>query len=159
LPELEILVRKQKMLEVCCAGSPREVGITHGRTARTSVHGSLSFYKSLFQMKCKMEWPAARSFALKFQPYLEHHWPRYVSEMKGVAEGAGLSYEDILVLNVRTEIAFGSFNDGCTGISWKGEGKSLLGQNWDWNLESVQSFSCHLLTSLYIIMIFELTLN
>jgi isopenicillin-N N-acyltransferase-like protein len=140
LPGLKVLVRTHKMLEVNCAGSPRSVGITHGRTARASVHGSLAFYKGLFQTKCKMEWPAAKSFALKFQPYLEQHWPQYVSEMKGVAEGAELSYEDILALNVRTEIAFGSFNDGCTGISWKGEGKSLLGQNWDWNIESAPQF-------------------
>jgi hypothetical protein len=62
--------------------------------------------------------------------------------MKGIAEGAGVKYEDILALNVRTEIAFGSFvSDGCTALSWldktKGEGKgqkSYLGQNWDWDV-------------------------
>lgn len=128
------------MLEVKCTGSPRYVGVAHGTTARASVHGSLAFYKALFQTKCKMDWPTVESFALRFQPYLKQHWPQYVSEMEGVAEGAGLSYEDILVLNVWTEIAFGSFNDGCTGISWEGESKSLLGQNWDWNIESVPQF-------------------
>lgn len=57
--------------------------------------------------------------------------------MEGVADGAGVSYADILAINVRTEIAFGSFNDGCTAISWRGKEKSLLGQNWDWNIEFV----------------------
>jgi isopenicillin-N N-acyltransferase-like protein len=94
-----------------------------------------------------MTWSDATSFALKFQPYLEQNWPQYVSEMEGVAEGAEVSYEDILALNVRTEIAFGSFNDGCTGISWKGQAKSMLGQNWDWNLELVLHSAPHLLNN------------
>jgi len=46
--------------------------------------------------------------------------------MQGVADGAGVEYEDILAMNVRTEIAFGAFNVG---------EKSLLAQNWDWNIE------------------------
>lgn len=50
----------------------------------------------------------------------------------GVADGAGLALLDILALNVRTEIAFGQFTDGCTSLSWKGTSRSLLGQNWDW---------------------------
>ena len=135
------------MLEVNCSGAPRSIGLAHGTTARSSVLGSLTFYKTLFQTKCKMDWSDATSFALKFQPYLEQNWPQYVSEMEGVAEGAEVSYEDILALNVRTEIAFGSFNDGCTGISWKGEAKSMLGQNWDWNLELVLHSALHLLNN------------
>ena len=115
------------MLKVCCTGSPRSVGLAHDTTAQALVHGSLAFYKALFQTKCKMDWEAAKLFALGFQPYLKQYWPQYVSEMEGVAEGVGLGYEDILALNVRTEIAFGSFNDGCTGISWKASERAC----WD----------------------------
>lgn len=135
------------MLEVNCTGSPRAIGLTHGTAARSLVHDSLAFYNILFQTKCKMHWSDAKLFARKFHPYLEQSWPQYVAEMEGVAEGAGVSYEDILALNVRTEIAYGAFNDGCTGLSWKGKGKSLLGQNWDWNLESVFSLPRLLLSA------------
>jgi len=55
--------------------------------------------------------------------------------MEGIAKGVGRDYADILALNVRTEIAFGGFSDGCTAVSWKREGRSLLGQNWDWDTE------------------------
>lgn len=77
------------------------------------------------------------SFALKYQPYLSSSWPEYVEEMKGIADGAGVEYEDILAMNVRTEIAFGNFSDGCTAIAWNSEREdvSLLGQNWDWDTE------------------------
>lgn len=78
-----------------------------------------------------------QSFALKYQPYLDANVPQYVTEMRGIAEGAGVKYEDILALNVRTEVAFGAFNDGCTALSWKSGATSILAQNWDWNTEFV----------------------
>ena len=74
-------------------------------------------------------------FGLKYQPYLQTSWPQYLDEMHGVAEGAGVAFDDILALNVRTEIAFGAFNDGCTAISWRGTHTSILAQNWDWYTE------------------------
>lgn len=51
--------------------------------------------------------------------------------MRGVAEGANKSLADIIVLNVRTEINFGLFSDGCTALSWLHEDASVLAQNWD----------------------------
>lgn len=86
-----------------------------------------------------MDWSTVIQFALKYQPYLTSSFPQYVEEMEGVAKGAGVSYGDILALNVRTEIAFGAFSDGCTALSWKdvkGDA-SILAQNWDWNTEYV----------------------
>ena len=55
--------------------------------------------------------------------------------------GAEVSFHDILTLNLRTEIAYGLFDDGCTALSWHsssngtmmaGESCALLAQNWDW---------------------------
>lgn len=84
-----------------------------------------------------MQWDEVKSFALRYHHHLASHFPDYVLEMEGVAKGAGVSYADILALNVRTEIAFGAFSDGCTALSVHGEGKGLLAQNWDWNTECV----------------------
>lgn len=52
----------------------------------------------------------------------------------GVANGAGVSLLNILALNVRTEIAFGRWSDGCTSMSWHTEKHSFLAQNWDVSL-------------------------
>ena len=89
-----------------------------------------------------MDWEEVKSFALKYHPYLEESWPKYVAEMKGVADGAGITYEDVLALNVRTEIAFGAFSDGCTALSWRGSHTSILAQNWDWNTEQAENLIC-----------------
>ena len=53
--------------------------------------------------------------------------------MHGVADGADVSFESILALNVRTEIVYGlSKDDGCTAISWQQNHEAFLAQNWDW---------------------------
>lgn len=51
--------------------------------------------------------------------------------MRGIADGANLILADIIALNVRTEINFGLFSDGCTALSWLHDGESILAQNWD----------------------------
>lgn len=125
------------MLEVLSTGTPSQIGLTHGSTAAKEISRSIIFYQKLFQSKANKDWETVKSFALKYQPYLSENWAEYVEEMEGVAKGAGVTYADILALNVRTEIAFGAFADGCTALSWKdrkGDG-SVLAQNWDWNTE------------------------
>ena len=42
-------------------------------------------------------------------------------------------------MNVRTEIAFGLANDGCTAVYWKTDTSSLLAQNWDWQEEQKEN--------------------
>jgi len=130
------------MLEVLCTGPAHSVGITHGSRAKDQISRSLIFYGALFLQKCKLDWSSVTQLALKYQPYLSQYWPQYVSEMQGVAEGAGVQYEDILALNVRTEVAFGAFNDGCTALSWKSTGGSILAQNWDWNNAQLENLIC-----------------
>ncbi|KAL2066054.1 hypothetical protein VTL71DRAFT_2125 [Oculimacula yallundae] len=130
------------MLKISCTGTPHTIGLQHGTAASVEIGRSLTFYSSLFLKTSKLDWSAVTQLALKYQPYLSEKWPQYVAEMQGVAEGAGVRYEDILALNVRTEIAFGAFSDGCTALSWKGQGGSVLGQNWDWNTEQLPNLIC-----------------
>jgi isopenicillin-N N-acyltransferase-like protein len=51
--------------------------------------------------------------------------------MRGIADGAGKQLLDIVALNVRTEINFGLFSDGCTSLAWHTEEHAWLAQNWD----------------------------
>lgn len=123
-------------------GSPLTIGQLHGTHAHTEVHGSLNFYRDFFHTQTGLSWDEVTLAALKFQPFLNQHFPQLVEEMKGISMGAGCKYEDVLALNVRTEIAYGMQkmvvgSDGCTAFSWKdGSGKGgqvWLAQNWDWS--------------------------
>lgn len=51
--------------------------------------------------------------AAKFEATAKEKWPAYHEEIRGVAEGAGRELLEIVALNVRTEINFGLFSDGC----------------------------------------------
>ena len=69
--------------------------------------------------------------------------------MRGLADGANVPFNSILALNVRTEIAYGMFADGCTAYSWLSESESekgsWLAQNWDWEMEqSPNIIRCHI---------------
>ncbi|QIW97408.1 hypothetical protein AMS68_002926 [Peltaster fructicola] len=104
----------------------------HGQQAIDKVHGSISFYNTLFKKSTKLDWQQVRGLALDFQPVIQQKWPAYLDEMQ---DGAKVELADILALNVRTEINFGMFSDGCTALSWKTDSASFLAQNWDWMTE------------------------
>ena len=57
----------------------------------------------------------------------------------GISDGSHVPIRSILALNVRTEIAYGMFDDGCTVISWKAKNTNYLGQNWDWQQEQKEN--------------------
>ncbi|CAK1362518.1 unnamed protein product [Cercospora beticola] len=126
------------MLQIHCTGSPREIGLTHGTLAKPLIHRTIAFYTSQFQASSKLSWPEVRVLAKEFIPNIKTQWPAYLEELEGIAEGAGVEVEDIVACNVRTEITFGLWSDGCTALGWKvdrdgGAGESWLAQNWDWD--------------------------
>ncbi|KAK0662682.1 Acyl-coenzyme A:6-aminopenicillanic-acid-acyltransferase 40 kDa form [Lasiodiplodia hormozganensis] len=112
-----------------------QIGRTHGTLARTQIEGSIAFYATLFQETAKLDWARVRSTALEFEPVIRRKWPAYLEEMRGIAEGAGVELSDVLALNVRTEIAFGLFTDGCTMLAWHSGSTAIIAQNWDWRAE------------------------
>ncbi|KIW56362.1 hypothetical protein PV05_05027 [Exophiala xenobiotica] len=120
------------MLSVDCRGSPYEIGVQHGTAAKTHIERCIEFYASLFQETSKLDWPEVQDIAGSFSEHIKKTWPEYHEEMQGVAAGSGRSILDIIALNVRTEIAFGRFSDGCTSLAWHTEKRAYLGQNWDW---------------------------
>jgi isopenicillin-N N-acyltransferase-like protein len=79
-------------------------------------------------------------------PFIESYDGRYIAELQGIAEGAGLDFSDVLTLNLRTEIMFsatvqkatstGRPRGECTSVAvlpqLTQDGHTLLAQNWDW---------------------------
>ncbi|KXG46920.1 Peptidase C45, acyl-coenzyme A:6-aminopenicillanic acid acyl-transferase [Penicillium griseofulvum] len=114
-------------------GTPREIGLQHGRALREQIHSQISIYDTMFQHTSNLAWADVREVATEFQPTLQSLTPHLLTEMEGIAEGAGLDILDIIALNCRSEIALGRFSDGCTSLCWKkSETTRVLSQNWDW---------------------------
>ncbi|KAH8805458.1 acyl-coenzyme A:6-aminopenicillanic acid acyl-transferase-domain-containing protein [Xylogone sp. PMI_703] len=131
-----VTVESPSVKTVRCTGSPYEIGFTHGSSVSDQVHVNVKTYAVFFAETAKITWEQARErAAAEFIPTLEDKYPEILDEMKGIADGAGggLTREDILALNVRSEISLTNYTDGCTSISQSAEGgKVFLAQNWDW---------------------------
>ena len=120
------------------SGAPYELGFQHGRLAQAQVQYTLERYKELFFDYSGLAWADATRLAQRYIAPIERYDAGLLAEMRGVADGAGVPFEDILALNARSELAL-SVNlpsDGCTALAVcperTADGHALLGQNWDW---------------------------
>jgi isopenicillin-N N-acyltransferase-like protein len=82
----------------------------------------------------------------KFIPYVESYSPETAEEAHGIADGSGLKYEEIMLLELHEErMFFSKFgrerlwhhckNFGATGNATV-DGECYVGQNWDSSLEN-----------------------
>jgi isopenicillin-N N-acyltransferase like protein len=133
------------------SGTPRNVGLQYGRKAAERIHRSIALYQRLFAGK-GIDWTLARASTAGFAARIELAYPRIAEEMRALAEGADVPYEDIVAINSRTELLHGTFGkprtdtddiDGCTGAvvlpPSSREGHLIHAQNWDWRDECAES--------------------
>lgn len=122
---------------VAVSGGPRERGRAYGEQARERVHRSLELYERVFLHFTGMRWAAVRDRAGAFAGPIDDYDVRLLPEIEGIAEGATVDAEDILALNVRTEVMFGMASRECTALCTPAGGSEdahmLLAQNWDWH--------------------------
>jgi isopenicillin-N N-acyltransferase-like protein len=136
-------------------GSASQRGRQYGEQARDRVHRSVSAYREVFAELAGWDWQTVRAEAARFEAPIAAYRPKYLAELRGIAEGAGLDFTDVLAINVRTEVMFAakarqaaaSAGPGGTGPARTGpaecsafavapppgrSGPTLIGQNWDW---------------------------
>ncbi|KAH6713770.1 acyl-coenzyme A:6-aminopenicillanic acid acyl-transferase-domain-containing protein [Leptodontidium sp. MPI-SDFR-AT-0119] len=116
------------------SGSPREIGLKHGRLLAPKIRSQIKVYEAMFAQTSNLSWTDVRSIAQEYSTTIQHLTPDLHVEMAAVAEGANLDLLDIVALNCRSEIALGLFSDGCTSLGWMRAGgdEVFLAQNWDW---------------------------
>lgn len=146
---------------VVASGAPHELGVQYGRAARARIERSIAAYADVFQFWAKMDWAEARRKAQAYVPAIRAYDEDCVLQLEGMAEGAGLDFEDLLALNLRSEVMFGGTLHGgskrpdggapatggpcvsaprspgeCTSMvalpEATDDGHTLLAQNWDW---------------------------
>jgi isopenicillin-N N-acyltransferase-like protein len=131
------------MQRIAVEGAPLERGRQYGRAAATLIHRCLAAYRDVFEHRAGLQWSAAVAHARTFVPDIEAFMPDALQEMDGIAEGAGVPFETVLVLNCRSELMFAAARSKgetppseCTSFAATpeatGDHHMLLGQNWDW---------------------------
>jgi len=119
-------------------GSPRERGRHQGQGARTQILRALTRYCEVIPRAIGLGWEAAQREARKFLPYAEEAFPQFVDELRGIAEGAQVPFEEVWTLNCYeglTDIQHQVW--GCTSMAVRddqtADGHVLMAHNEDWN--------------------------
>ena len=126
------------------AGSPHDRGVQYGRQAAQEIARAVGHYGA--QAKALgLDHQRLAQLVREYLPVLETFDHRQIEEMRGIAAGAEVSFEEVVLVNARTELLqFGRRElDGCTGAVVRPEAtrdKRLIhAHNWDWKYESAES--------------------
>jgi hypothetical protein len=112
------------------SGSAYEMGRQHGAQARELVHKYLLWIDKLTgkprDLLCRN--------AMALEPYMRALGPQFLEEVRGLADGAGISYQEAVLCQCRAEAARQP-EGGCTAFALCGEATAdrsvLAGQNQD----------------------------
>jgi isopenicillin-N N-acyltransferase like protein len=125
-------------------GTPREMGIQHGTLLKDDIREGIRF---LFDVKAKEFKPEVlgvtvpldvRRMILSISETQRKHTPaKYYDEMRGIAEGSGMSYEDVVASNFIPEMFH------CSGFALSGSATKdgslyhgrILDYGCDWKLQ------------------------
>lgn len=129
------------------SGTPRERGRRYGAAARDRIHRSRAGYEAAFAQAAGWSWEQAVAAAAPLEAVIAAAFPAYLEEMHGIAEGADLTFADVLTMNARTEVMWAAtarqaaaMRAGhareCSSFALlprrTAAGHTLVGQNWDW---------------------------
>jgi isopenicillin-N N-acyltransferase-like protein len=130
--------------ELRAAGAPGDLGLAQGRAFADRIRSNLDFYLDWLSLDGEFPPAALLELARGFAPVLEAHFPDMLEEIDGIARGAGLSLDEVLLINARTDImamvdaaSTAHAIPACTALALRGKagGRSALAlaQNWDWD--------------------------
>ncbi|GLH79849.1 peptidase C45 [Bradyrhizobium sp. SSBR45G] len=136
------------------SGAPYARGVQYGQQAVQRIRKGATHY--LAQLKdLSLDAAGVAALVRDYLPVIEQFEPDYVAEMRGIAAGADVPFEDVVLLNARTEILklarpevrarlkTPDEPDGCTGVvvlpAATEDGRLIHAQNWDWKRECVET--------------------
>ncbi len=125
-------------------GDPLGRGRAYGEQARELIRKVRDTYEETFGLFTGQTWPDLRERSRPFFGPAEKFAPDLIREIEGIAQGAGLDFWDIFLLNARSEIMFSPealermAPGECTALlalapATSGD-RTYLAQNWDWLL-------------------------
>ena len=133
------------------SGSRYEIGIQVGEALRDTIPRAINQIFDHELTLCK-EWtkgeniPSIPDFTRDevfektkaFLPLFEGYCPLILEELRGIATGAGISFEEALLLQIRGEVVY-AIVGGCTSFVFSRdatkEGEIIIGQNWDYPID------------------------
>ena len=117
-------------------GTSFECGLAIGRQMSSNINRGLKRRSDWFE---KLKAFAKDNHKTRIKPYLEaatEHFPWLIEELKGMAKGASLEFEDLFILNIKAELSAmqaAKQNDtpGCSTVVLANQDKLIIAHNED----------------------------
>jgi isopenicillin-N N-acyltransferase-like protein len=117
--------------------------------AASRIKESLSYYREALPAQTGLSWEAVLARTTQWHEQAMAFAPDLFEEVRGIADGAELTFDEVFLLNVRGEVVYDARfesldadddhpheSDGCTSFAIMpeatGDGHVYAGQNWDW---------------------------
>ncbi len=121
-------------------GNHREIGRQIGEACAEQIRRSVENARSLLDQTydtLELTWEGAEIQARKYIPFAQERYPQYVDELAGMAEGAGVDFEDLSVVNAMEAVTMDALHlTKCTSLAVNGDrtadGHVLVAHNEDW---------------------------
>jgi len=128
--------KKDALPLIEASGRPFEMGKAVGRKCSKLASNYKKGIADSIAHGTGQPWPLAVARAQHYLPHAEEFYPDFIEEIRGYAEGARQSFEEMFALCCH-ELLFPAAFRGCTDIVVNGDvtsdGRVLAGHNEDWS--------------------------
>jgi len=140
MPKSEKAINMRRLPYFEVKGTHREIGRQMGEACGIQVEHSIENAHRLLSEtyeQLQLNWEGAIIQAHKYMPFAEERYPQYVDEMRGIAEGANVPYDDVAVVNAMEAVTTDALHlTKCTSMavnqSRTADHHVLLVHNEDW---------------------------
>lgn len=116
--------------ELVVSGPPRELGRAIGEGARDEVRGFCAVALERVNKTMLVSRRQATEVARLSLVHAERYRPDLVEELRGTAESSGVTLDDLMLLQVRNQLA-AEPTEGCTSLAVGRAGGCVVAQTWD----------------------------
>lgn len=97
---------KDGFVHVKTGGSHRDMGVDFGRAVREVLRDFVAASAEYYGKHSRHDSAYARRFAAKnYLPQVARRYPQYLEEVRGIAEGAKVAFEDVFMLTADEELS------------------------------------------------------
>jgi len=122
------------------SGSHLEIGQQIGLACSAQIRHSIDNAKALIYSiysDLQLNWEGAKIQSHKYLPFAQERYPQYLAELAGMAEGAQVSFDDLMVVNAMEAVTMDALHlTKCTSMAVNedrtADGHVLVAHNEDW---------------------------
>lgn len=137
---------------VSCSGSPIDRGSQYGKDSKDLINRLVQSHYSFYARNFHMDKDQVLREAKKYIPFIENYSPEIAEEIRGTAEGAEVSLQELVMVIAFPEMYYPRLFQHCTAFAVGGQatvdGEIYVGQNEDEALDPWLNGECAVLVAI-----------